>query len=468
MTAERDLYAHLVSGILFPLHERLKGHDTGRRYRELIRSESWGPERIAALQNERLRALLTSAGARVPYYRKLFADTGFRPEAVRGPGDLTPLPFLTKADIRSHHGALIAEGAKGLARASTGGSTGEPLQFRVGLARVTSDVASRRRAMRWWGVDIGDPEVVLWGSHIELTRQDRLRAIRDRLFRSTLLSANRMTPERLDLYLDAILRVRPVHIFSHPSALSELARHAEEHGRRMSALGTRVVFLTAEQLYEHQRLRVERVFGCPVANGYGGRDAGFVAHECPEGGMHLNAEDVLVEIVDDRGAPVPPGVAGEIVVTHLHSQDFPFIRYRTGDVGVGGGEPCRCGRGLPLLREIHGRADDLLLGLDGARVPGQVVVLEVRDVPGIRAFKIVQELRDLVRVSLVTAPEFPDTAERSIARGLRTHLGEAIRVEFEYLSEIPPDPSGKHRSVGSRIGASPSREAEALARDPGR
>ncbi len=50
--------------------------------------------------------------------------------------------------------------------------------------------------------------------------------------------------------------------------------------------------------------------------------------------MHITAEDMVVEIVDDHGRQLPPGIPGEVVVTHLYSDGFPFIRYRTGDVAV--------------------------------------------------------------------------------------------------------------------------------------
>lgn len=92
-------------------------------------------------------------------------------------------------------------------------------------------------------------------------------------------------------------------------------------------------FCTSERLYDHQREAISSAFACPVANGYGGRDAGFIAHECPAGGMHITAEDIIVEIIDENGSIQPTGIAGEIVVTHLATSDFPFIRYRTGDVG---------------------------------------------------------------------------------------------------------------------------------------
>ena len=455
----RDAYTSLVAGPLFRIQERLKGHDTLRRLRELERSQWWDASTLASHQADRLRRLLVASGARVPYYRDLFRRLAFDPGSVRGPADLTRLPILTKPDIRANHDRFIAEGAGKMDDYATGGSTGEPLQFKVSMARVSADVAARCRFMQWWGVEVGDPEIVLWGSPIEASRQDQARAFRDRLFRSTLLSATGMTPERLDGYLDTIERVRPVQIFSHASALSEVAHRAVARGRDVSRLGTRVAFTTSEQLYDHQRQLIERVFGCRVADQYGGRDAGFVGCQCPQGGMHLTAEDLIVEIVDDEGATLPPGRAGQITVTHLASEEFPFIRYRTGDVGVLHDAPCACGRGLPLLREIQGRADDMLLGLDGSRVPGQAVVHLLRSQPGLQAFRIVQETRDFVRILLVSAQEFPDGEKSAIVKGVRARLGEAMRVEFESVPEIPREASGKYRTVVSRVGVSPMVDA---------
>lgn len=459
----RDAYGALVAGVLFPLHEVLKGHDTNRRLRRLEQSQWLDAAALGDLQLQRLRRFLGVVETQVPYYRDLFRRAGFRSDSVERVEDLTRLPILTKTDIRTHEAAFHRDGARGLTRYSTGGSTGEPLQFFVGPARVSADVAHRRRAMRWWNVDIGDPEIVLWGSPIEITRQDRVRALRDRLFRSTLLSAAGMTPARMDAYLDTLARVRPAHVFSHASILCELASHAERTGRPLSGLGTRVVFVTSEELYEFQRRQLERVFGCPVANGYGGRDAGFISQECPKGGMHVSVEDVVVEVVDGRGAPLPPGSAGEIVVTHLASDDFPFVRYATGDIGILHDAPCACGRGLPLLRELHGRADDLLLALDGSRVPGQMVVHLVRSRKEIEGFKLVQEAPDLVRVLLVVRGELTEEVKTSVVVGIRARLGEGMRVEFETVDAIPREASGKYRTVVSRLGLSPALQADRAA-----
>ena len=284
------MYTRLISRLIFPLQERLKRHSTVAVRRQLEASQWWTPEQIQKLQLQRLRLLLVEAGSAVPYYRELFQRLGFDPRSVTCLQDLQALPLLDKSTIRAHTDAMKHPHARGLARFNTGGSSGEPLIFFIGNERVSHDVAAKWRATRWWGVDIGDPEIVVWGSPIELGSQDRIRVWRDRLLRTELLPAFEMTEVKLDGFLAAIRRRRPRMLFGYPSALSHIARHAEARGQRMDDLSIQVAFVTSERLYDEQRQVIGRVFGCPVANGYGGRDAGFIAHECPSGGMHLTAK----------------------------------------------------------------------------------------------------------------------------------------------------------------------------------
>jgi phenylacetate-CoA ligase len=446
-----SLYTRLVSGLLFPLHERLKGHDTVAVRRHMEETQWWDPERIEALRLERLRGLLEHATQHVPYYREQLGSLGLRPADIRSIADLARLPFLDKSGIRGNLERLKSDQARGLARFNTGGSSGEPLIFFIGSERVTHDVAAKWRATRWWGVDIGDPEVVIWGSPIELGAQDRLRALRDRLLRTRLLPAFEMSEARLDAFLHEIRRTRPRMLFGYPSALAHIAAYAEQRNQVMSDLGIQVAFVTSERLYDDQRERIQRVFGCRVANGYGGRDAGFIAHQCPEGGMHITAEDIIVETVDGDGRPTAVGQAGEIVVTHLSTRDFPFIRYRTGDVGVLTDARCACGRGLPLLQEIQGRTTDFIVARDGTVMHGLALIYILRDLPGVRGFRIIQESVDLTRVQLVFDGVLPETVAATIRQGFAQRLGEGVEVRIEPMDEIPPERSGKHRYVVSKI-----------------
>lgn len=446
-----SLYTGIVANLLFPLHERLKGHSTVAIRRQMELSQWWPAEKLRELQLQRLKSLLQQAGLHVPYYRDLFARIGFDPSNVVSLADLQKLPLLEKAHIRANSELFKADNAQGLARFNTGGSSGQPLIFFIGKQRVSHDVAAKWRATRWWDVDIGDPEIVIWGSPIEHSRQDRVKQIRDRILRTQLLPAFEMSPAMLDEFVAEIRRQRPKMLFGYPSALSFIARHAAQRGIRLDDLGIKVAFVTSEKLYDEQRSLIQSTFGCRVANGYGGRDAGFIAHECPAGGMHLTAEDLIVEIIAPDGRILPVGEAGEIVVTHLATGDFPFIRYRTGDVGVLDSSACSCGRVLPLLKEIQGRTTDFIVAADGTVMHGLALIYTVRDLPGVEQFKIIQHSRELIEVLLVAAPQFdPDSCMR-IVNDYHQRLGSNVTVQVRLVDRIEAEKSGKYRYVVSKL-----------------
>ena len=448
-SAKSPLWTRFLSRIVFPVHEKLKGHDSVARLHALERSQWWRIDDLERHRLARLKDLLAYAGRHVPYYRSLFKEIDFDPVAMTSVADLQRLPLLTKPLIRAND--LKSEVAGPLKRYNTGGSSGEPLVFYMGRERISHDVAAKWRATRWWRLDIGDPEIVVWGSPIELGSQDRARLIRDKLLRSHLLPAFEMSPAKLDDFIRRIRAFRPRMIFGYPSALAHIARHAQASGQRLDNLGIRVAFVTSERLYDEQRAHIAAAFGCAVANGYGGRDAGFIAHECPYGGMHISAEDIIVEIVDASGRVLPPGEAGEIVVTHMATREFPFIRYLTGDVGVLDEEECECGRGLPMLKEIQGRTSDFVVAADGTLMHGLALIYVVRDLPGIEKFKIIQETKHLTRVILVTGSGFTESLIPTIETGFKARLGDDVSVVVERATDIPPEASGKFRYVVSRV-----------------
>ncbi|RRJ83284.1 phenylacetate--CoA ligase family protein [Aestuariirhabdus litorea] len=455
------MYTTLVSRLLFPLHESLKRHSSVARHRQLEASQWLSREELEQLQRDNLRRFLCRIAEQVPWYTELFARLGFDPAQEDSMAALRQLPLMDKAVIRAHREELIARDAGPLAPFNTGGSSGEPLRFLVGKARKSHDIAAKWRATRWWGVDIGDPELVVWGSPVELGSQDRLRLLRDRMLRSHLLPAFEMSEANVQRYVDTIVQRRPRMLFGYPSALALIASFAERRNVPLDRLGIKVVFVTSERLYENQKATIERVFGAPTANGYGGRDAGFIAHQCPAGGMHISAEDLVVEILDADGNPLPAGERGEVVVTHTATHEFPFVRYRTGDLASLSTACCPCGRGLPLLERIEGRTTDFLLARDGTVLHALSLIYILRDLEAVREFRIVQESLEEIRLQLVVGDEYDPALEQQIIAGVRQRLGE-VRVVVERLEELPRERSGKFRYVSSKLAVDWSSAAQPL------
>lgn len=444
-------YTRLVTAALFPLHEKLKGHSTLQVFRDMERSQWLAPAQLQQLQLSRLRQFLGDIAVHVPYFKALFEEIGFEPDNIQSLAELQRLPLMGKPEIRANTDQFKADNAGDLQRFNTGGSSGEPLIFYLGKERVSHDVAAKRRATRWWGVDIGDPEVVVWGSPIELNAQDKIRLLRDKLFRTQLLSAFEMSEKNLDGFVDVIMRAKPAMLFGYPSSLAHIARHADLRGIDMTGLGIKVAFVTSERLYDHQREQIERTFACPVANGYGGRDAGFIAHQCSEGSLHITAEDIIVEIVRPDGSNASPGEQGEIVITHMATGEFPFVRYRTGDIGAIGGQTCACKRGLPVLTELQGRTTDFLVARDGTIMHGLALIYVLRDMEGVKEFKIIQESADLTRVIVVPGEQWDDNSKVDIINGFKERLGEQVTIDVVLATAIEAEASGKRRYVVSHV-----------------
>ncbi|TPH13290.1 phenylacetate--CoA ligase family protein [Litorilituus lipolyticus] len=447
------LYTKIVSTLFFPLHEWLKGHKTVSVHKNLEQSQWLSKDKILVKQQQRLQRFIAQISVQVPYYQQLFQDHNLSAEQIENVQDLAKLPFLDKHTIKDNFAQMRATNSGAVTPFTTGGSSGNPLTFLLSNERVSHDVAEKWRATRWWDVDIGDKEIVAWGSPIELGAQDKVRVLRDKLFRSTLIPAFDMDESKILGFIKQIQQTNPTMLFGYPSVFHLIAKTAHQHQIALSQLNIKVIFVTSERLYPYQKEMIEQVFNAPVANGYGSRDAGFIAHQCPEGNMHISAEDIIVEIIDKQGKVMPEGEKGEIVVTHLATGDFPFVRYKTGDIAAIDSQTCPCGRGLPVLKDIEGRSTDFVVAADGTLMHGLALIYVIRELDGVEAFKIIQETKFKTRIELVPTVKgaLSEQLSKSIISGFKARLGENVTIEIDVVDNIAAEKSGKFRYVISKV-----------------
>jgi phenylacetate-CoA ligase len=272
------------------------------------------------------------------------------------------------------------------------------------------------------------------------------------------LSAYHLAPDLIPSYLDALRTFAPTYLFGYSSALHALAEAALAVGR--SDLRFRVVITNAEPLLEHQREAIGAAFQCPVRETYGMAELVAAASECEAGRLHLWPEVGLVEVIDGDGQPVERGESGDLICTGLLNHDMPLIRYRLGDRGsLGRSFDCACGRTLPLVGSIEGRADDALLTRDG-RTVGRLDPVFKGHLP-VREAQIIQERLDRVRVRFVPAADFTAGTLDALVARLHARLGP-VEVLLERVDVIPRTAGGKFRAVICEL---PSDERE-RARQP--
>jgi len=448
------MYQGLLRNVLQPVHESLIKRRNVRRYQRLLRSsEWWPPAQLRAFQHRELSALLQHAYHHTPFWRERFRRLRLSPESIRTLSDLKRLPPLEKKDIREHRDSMVAGHQRNTLWAkSTGGSTGEPVHFYYTADSYDWRCAATRRGYGWAGAADGAPTIHIWG--VTLHGHSRLssakEALHRRVLRRTLFNAFEFDDRAMERCVRAINRQKPVALVGYTSPLVALARFVND-GRRLTHY-PKAVISAAETLFDYQRQEIESAFRCRVFNTYGSREFMLIAAECGSGsGLHISAENLILEVVREDGTPAEPGEAGEILITDLHNFGMPFVRYRIGDVGIAAGEPCRCGRGLPLLQNVLGRSLDMIRTATGKALPGEFFPHVMKDFPWVDTFQVVQDSASSVRIRMVcngdrTAESF-DELDRLIAAA----LGDGIAVRYEFVADIPLTRTGKRRVTISEL-----------------
>ncbi|USG64257.1 phenylacetate--CoA ligase family protein [Brevibacillus ruminantium] len=442
------LTASLIRNVQWPLMERFKQNQTRTYIQQLLEAQYLSPADLQKRQSAKLKQLLDHAVQNVPAYTE-FADE-WRTTAEEPEQFMQRMPLLDKRHFRESADRYLSAGANPaeLIANRTGGSTGEPTRFFLDRPTVERYEAARWLGLSWYGIQIGDPSVMIWGSPIELNQREALRyQLKERWLKNRLIiSAYELEEKRIAEHLRTIRRFRPAYLYGYASAFALFAELMLQKGLSLD-IPLKAVISTAETLHEHQRKVITEAFGAPVVNEYGARDGGIIAYQCPAGRMHAFSENCFLEVVDPvSGKQVPIGEAGALLVTDLYNRVMPRLRYQLGDMLALSAENCSCGINYPVLKEIDGRVDDMFVSTNGTFVHGHFINHIIRSLDGFRTFQLVQHAPDRLTLRLVKHDEkFQPEDELTVLAGIRSALGGDVSIAVHYVEQIPPTASGKTR-----------------------
>lgn len=420
-----------------------------------IEQNQWRtPEQIATSQFDQLRRVVAFASATVPHYRRAL---GPRFQA----GELTPqnwheIPVLGRkavydaaAELRSEsipreHGRTFSQ--------KTSGSTGMVVEV------LGTDLTS----LFWQVFCLRDH---LWHRRNLREKLCAIRFQRDPALKGTTRTEGRgWGPATDDVAItgpsvtyDILLDVaflaerlaieRPGYVLGHPSMILGLAKYCLDHEIRLP--GLREVRTLGESLDESLRERCREAWGVSVVDMYSCQEAGYLALQCPEHDhYHVQSENVLLEVVDDSGRPCNPGEIGRVLITSLNNFATPLIRYELGDYAEVG-EPCSCGRGLPVLKRILGRYRSLLTLPDGSRRWG--LIGYPTSIAPIEEMQLVQTDLNKLQVRLVMPRALDDSETKALTAYIHGNCGYPFELCFEYVDRIRSSVNGKVEQVISLV-----------------
>jgi phenylacetate-coenzyme A ligase PaaK-like adenylate-forming protein len=423
-------------------------------------AEAMSPDERAALQTERLRGLVARLRDSSPLYRERLGAAGVERGEAIGLDDLTSLPFTTKRDLWDRYpwGMLTIPREQVVRVHGSSGTGGRPTL--VGYSRADLAIWAEvcARSLGCAGAAPGTVVQVAYGYGL-FTGGLGLHGGAELMGCTVVPASSGQSARQVVLLRDLGAEV----LCCTPSYAARLGEVLVEEGVDLGELRLRAGVLGAEPWTEAMRVRIEALLGMKALDIYGLSEiiGPGVACEClaAQNGLHVNDDHFLVEVVDPAsGEPVPPGALGELVFTTLTREATPVLRYRTGDIASLDTTPCPCGRTLPRMSKVVGRADDMLV-IRGVNVyPSEVEAVLLAE-PDLGAQYLLVVDRTQTMPSLVVACELAGAApgddrhERTrmaVTAALERRL--ALRPEVRVLpaGTLPRTEMGKVQRVVQR------------------
>lgn len=447
-----------VSHVRWPAVPDATGATFLAMLRQFDESERLPVDELVALQFAALTGVLHHACRTVPYYRD-------RPDyqEVLGAGALDAdawrrLPILTRTDLQDAGTSTVSEAVPPdhtpLTESITSGSTGRPVHT-LGT-RITSIFwhALTLREHVWQGRD----STCMLAS-IRAEGSDRLPA-EGLAFTGWGSSIEAVYPPgpcaMLGISHDIAEQARwlvahqPTYLLSLPSNLAALARHFLDTATRLPSL--RGVTTYGEMTGPDVRTACRDAWGVEVADIYSSQEVGYIALQCPQAeGLHVQAESVYVEVLDDDGAACQPGEVGRVVVSTLHNYAMPLIRYEVGDYAEVGAT-CACGRSLPVLERIVGRRRNMLRLPTGELMWPRLPAHEWSPVaPSIRQLQLVQDEIGHLEARIVASRPLTGQEESAFTAALGRLLKHPFTVSLTYLDVVDRTQDRKFDDFVSRV-----------------
>jgi phenylacetate-CoA ligase len=435
------------AGVVWPAMPDDRGAQMLSLQYQFEQSQWWPTERLRELQLQQFSQLFRHAMATVPYYRQRFAPWA---SGITSWEQYQALPVSTRRDIQQagtdmhstavppSHGAVIAT--------QSSGSTGSPL---VTPGTAWTQLLWHALLLRdhlWHGRDLrgklaairsktSDGRVPDWGPATAAFQ--------------TGPSAVRSLSADVDEQLRWLVEEDPHYVLSFATNLRALAARSLELGLRLPRLKQARTY--GETLPPDTRDIVRAAWGVEIADSYSSEELGYIALQCPEcEHYHVQAESLIVEVLDEDGAPCGPGETGQVVVSTLHNFAMPLLRYASGDYAQVGA-PCACGRSLPVLTRIAGRQRNMLLRPDGIRYWPSFPFSAWEGIGQVLQIQLVQDAIDHIEARFVMTRDFTDDETGRMVAALQKCLGYPFRISLRRMAEIPRGAGEKYEDFMSLL-----------------
>lgn len=403
---------------------------------------------LTASQSRLLEAQLKRCYRDVPHYRRLFDQLELELDQT-SLALLQRLPILDKDQVRQDYDDFFSRryDRESCKHSYSSGSTGEPFASYFDTASwYRKKVWHKLRARFACGMSLGDRVAILeCDSEQTVQQRNKLAWLTDPLLKVRVFSLF-TDSEQLLAQLRAF---SPQNIYGYPSHLLKLA--TKQSNSDKPVMSVQRIFTASEYLKSGSRDFIGKAFSADVYDHYGCTEFKEIAWQCPQAdrgsGYHINGGEVICEILDDQGQPLPPGSSGEIVVTELRNKAMPLLRYRMNDHGVMDWGRCQCGYEGPGLLPLGGRSSDYIVLPSGQQVSPYLITTRIENIDQLIQYQVEQDSPTSLLARTVWRT--PPTAEQltAVRSAIADAVGDSMELGVKICSSIELEQNGKFKVV---------------------
>ena len=334
--------------------------DTTSSYTPNDAIETLSGAQLTAWQTDRLRQVADHAYRQVPFYRELWNRTGIEPGLLRSIEDLARFPTISKQDL-VQAGSGWTNPDQGPVAFSTRGTSGAPLLVWLSAEEEEAYIQPTMRGFRWAGFRPGMTALLMSPVWHRLAACEA-HAIA-RLGGRCAFFWGSMGTEFTDSFLHTLSSQRPEFITTTAPFLLSLIKGNTAATVQPHKLfkGVRSVVVVGLPLTPRMREFLRDRLGVGDIFERGGTQEGAAIDECQHHtAPHVHEDVCYLEVIDDAGIQVAPGLRGRLIVTKLSTAGSIFVRYDTGDIAAFAPGQCACGCGFRRLK-IYGRPESSVL-----------------------------------------------------------------------------------------------------------
>lgn len=433
---------------LFNLTLKLKGFPIEKAKLDLAKIQSKTDTEYETYLHSRKKFIVNYHLKHNPFYSQLTKDIDIN--------NWYNLPVIKKNDFQISLKDRLSDGftSKNCHIHKTSGSSGTPLIFAKDKYTHAMSWANFMDRYSWYGIDAAtSKQARFYGITLNGFGyyKERFKDILGNRFRFSVFD---LSDKQLEWSVRKFESTTFQYINGYTSVIVQLAKFLKEKDIVLKAIcpTLKLCIVTAEMLFEDDKILLEKQLGVPVANEYGSAELSLIAFNNTNNKWIVNTEGLFIEILDDSDKPVPNGTEGRIVVTSLYNVAHPFIRYDIGDIGAldESSTPKK-----PILKTVKGRTSDIAILPSGKKAAGltfyYITKTIIEDDANVKEFIIEQHALNVFNIIYTSKDALSELKIKAIEKAIETYLEPNLMINFERKTVLKRTKGGKLKQFTSFV-----------------